>query len=308
MKRKPTITIGISAYNEEQMIPKLLESIKNQKLNSATIARIVFVLDGCTDRSEENVRTYTRKIPALTIISHHTRRGTAMRLTEIYRTVTTDFFVGFDADIILSAPTTIEELVKPFKNPAVALVGGNDIPNEPKHFFERLCFVYELYWKDVVKNLPSSSTPHNIPGRVYAARKDFITSIKIPKYMYANDHFLFFKAVAQKHSVAYAPRAKVYFQLPKNLHDYISQTTRFLHSGGDIITYFGRWTIPYYHIPKIIKLKSYLRTFDTHPWLLVGALLLQVVQRIGGVVKPLSTKKGFWSTVTSSKSVEATIE
>jgi glycosyltransferase involved in cell wall biosynthesis len=58
MKNIKTLTIGISAHNEEKNISSLLESIFAQKQRNYVLENIYVVCDGCTDNTESVVRNY----------------------------------------------------------------------------------------------------------------------------------------------------------------------------------------------------------------------------------------------------------
>ena len=58
MSSKPTVTVGISAYNEEHAFPALLESLLKQSQTSFVFEKIIVVSDGSTDNTVKNKRTY----------------------------------------------------------------------------------------------------------------------------------------------------------------------------------------------------------------------------------------------------------
>ncbi len=49
-------SVGITAYNEEANIGRLLQALLDQQLSTVAISQIVVVASACTDRTEEIVR------------------------------------------------------------------------------------------------------------------------------------------------------------------------------------------------------------------------------------------------------------
>ncbi|HUD19859.1 MAG TPA: glycosyltransferase [Patescibacteria group bacterium] len=301
MNTLPTVTIGLAAHNEEATIVQLLTSIAAQKQTGYTLTKVQIECDGCTDKTVEVARSFVNQIPGLVVHDNHDRKGQATRLNTIYKSVITDLFIGTDADVALDNPHVLSELVKPFNNPIVMLVGGNDLPATPRNFIERSLAVYEYCWKDIVAQLPDPANVHNLPGRLYAASASYIRTTQIPQGIFAHDHFLFLNAKKQHLKTAYADDAVVRYRVPSTLSDYISQMTRFIDTGGDIEEYFGLWAEPYYAIPRNIKLQSYIPSLKRYHVYFLSSVALQIIQRIVGFIHPLSTKKGYFTEIRSSK-------
>ena len=58
-------SVGITAYNEEANIGRLLQAVMDQRLYEVEINQIVVVASGCTDRTEEIVREYMEVEPRI---------------------------------------------------------------------------------------------------------------------------------------------------------------------------------------------------------------------------------------------------
>ncbi len=300
MKKLPTVTIGLAAHNEEETIVQLLESIVAQKQTGYVLAKVQIECDGCTDKTVEVARAYADRLP-IVVHDNHDRKGQAARLNTIYASVETDIFVGTDADVVFESPHTLSELLKPFMDPEIMLVGGNDLPTTPTNFIERSIAVYEYCWKDIVAQLPDHANVHNLPGRLHAARKSYILSVQIPAKIFAHDHYLFLNAKKHNLKTAYADDAVARDRMPNNLADYISQTTRFIDTGRDIEDYFGQWSEQFYVIPGKYKLIAYVRSLKRYHVYFLSSVILQIIQRVAGKIHPHSIKKGYFTEVASSK-------
>ncbi|NTU73535.1 glycosyltransferase, partial [Candidatus Roizmanbacteria bacterium] len=68
MKRTPTLTIGISALNEEQNIICLLNALLSQKNGHYLLSELVVISDGSTDQTVPLVKSIQNKYPVITLI------------------------------------------------------------------------------------------------------------------------------------------------------------------------------------------------------------------------------------------------
>src|SRR5258708_26629353 len=126
MKNKISITIGIPAYNEEDNIGKLLDSIISQKGSRYNIEKIIVACDGCTDKTAEIVEKYIDKHNNIYLINDGLRLGQAGRLNEFYKINKSDIFITFDADTVLGHRYVVNEIAECFEDKNVGLVGGSD--------------------------------------------------------------------------------------------------------------------------------------------------------------------------------------
>ena len=56
-----TCSIGITVYNEQANIGRLLEALLNQKLESVIINEIIVIASGCTDNTEGVVQRFANR-------------------------------------------------------------------------------------------------------------------------------------------------------------------------------------------------------------------------------------------------------
>ena len=301
MAKKKTVSIGIPAYNEENNIGALLESILLQKTESFKLEEVVVVSDGSTDQTVEIVKSYQKKYPFIKLLNDGKRIGQAGRLNELYKRLKSDIFITFDGDVILGSVDTILEIVSSFRDKSVGLVGGKKIPYEQKTPVGKAVKIYEDFWTKVIDGLKNGNNVHNHQGPISAASRKFLQSVVIPESTVASDHFLYFEALRLGFGFKYAKKAFVHFKVPSNLNDFIKQTTRFHSSAKIIQEHFGSWTENHYRIPLYIKLKAYVETFIRSPFYLITALVLQLIQRIYSVVRFEKKSTETWSIVASSK-------
>jgi len=65
------------AHNEEANIGQLLQRLLEQQLTTVTIAEIIVVASGCTDRTEEIVRQWAARDERVKLLTQPMREGKA---------------------------------------------------------------------------------------------------------------------------------------------------------------------------------------------------------------------------------------
>ncbi len=299
--KKKTVYIGIPAHNEERNIGRLLRSILSQKGDNFVIEKIDVVCDGCTDKTAEIVKDFSKQFSVIHCINDSRRVGPAQRMNEFYRYLTSDLFITFDADVVLAHNTVISEIVKKFDDPSIGLVGGNEIPEKQITFVGKSLEAYETYWRTMIGLVAGGNNVHHAPGCISAGRKEVLKRISFPGNVEAHDHFLYFKTLQLGYTFLFARNAVVTFKVPSTFRDFILQSTRY-HSSSDYIhSYFGNWVDEHYRIPLSIKLYSYAVTFLKNPVCLLSALFLQFAQRILSKTQKEKPVIGTWQMVNSSK-------
>src|SRR6185437_12418364 len=109
--KKQTVTIALSAYNEESNIKNFLLSLLVQKEEGFLLKNIIVISDGSTDSTVKIAKSVKSK--KIQIIDSKIRMGKSVRLNAIYRMLDTDILVQSDADIILKGPNVLRNIIKP---------------------------------------------------------------------------------------------------------------------------------------------------------------------------------------------------
>ncbi len=116
----PTVTLVISAYNEERVIRQKIENALALDYPAERIRRIV-VSDGSTDRTESIVREYGERGVALQAFAG--RQGKVACLNRVLPSLESDLVVMSDANSMY-APDSLRMLVRHFADPRVGCVCG----------------------------------------------------------------------------------------------------------------------------------------------------------------------------------------
>lgn len=118
----PTVSIVIAAYNEAKTISEKLDNLVSLDYPEDTL-EIVIASDGSTDGTESIVERYKDRGVKLLVLP---RSGKAVALNTAVAAASGEILVFSDANSIYKSDA-IQELVKPFADPGIGGVAGNQI-------------------------------------------------------------------------------------------------------------------------------------------------------------------------------------
>lgn len=303
MKQKFTVTIGIPAHNEEKNIANLLDSILLQENKFHKLEKIIVACDACSDNTEQIVREYSKKDKRIEVINDGRRLGQARRLEKFYGINKSEIFVTFDGDTVLATRQTLDELVKPFENPEIGLVGGNDTPCTPRTFVEKIAAAKINFWYQVRKDVNGGDSVHNHHGPISAIRREPSLNAHYPENESANDNSLYFLVKQQGYKMAFAKKAVAYFKTVDNLNDFLVQFARFGSHKKIIKKGFGDWTVAYYKVPLKNKISGLMESLFKDPIFTVLAVLSHFTVNIIEERYRKYQSNGLWKIADSSKDI-----
>src|SRR5262245_45843355 len=120
-------TVGVTAHNEEANIGKLLDALLDQELYAVRMSEILVVASGCEDRTEAIVREYAERDPRIRLIVQAQREGKSAAVNLIAREAREPIVVIESGDT-LPRRDSIENLVRPFRDPTVGMTGAQKVP------------------------------------------------------------------------------------------------------------------------------------------------------------------------------------
>jgi cellulose synthase/poly-beta-1,6-N-acetylglucosamine synthase-like glycosyltransferase len=115
------------AYNEEANIGQMMDAVLSQQLSQVDITEIAVVASGCVDRTEEIVADYAERDPRIRLLSQPHRQGKSSAVNYLLQHTKQEIIALVNADTI-PAPDAIENLIAPFADPEVGMVGGRPVP------------------------------------------------------------------------------------------------------------------------------------------------------------------------------------
>jgi rhamnosyltransferase len=163
---KSRVSLIIPTLNAGAAITLLIQALENQTRQLDEI----FVIDSSsTDSTQNRVRALQRQYTNLELkvipkntFNHGGTRDLAFRLTD------GEYVLFMTQDALPSSNTYVNEILKPFIDPSVAMVSGRQIPRENASLFEK--YVREF----------------NYPEKPFIRRKDDITRLGVKAY-FASD-------------------------------------------------------------------------------------------------------------------------
>ncbi|HXW77149.1 MAG TPA: glycosyltransferase [Candidatus Eremiobacteraceae bacterium] len=213
----PSIAIGVMAHNEEANIGRLLESLLAQTAGER-IAQIIVVASGCTDRTCAIVEAMSARDARIKLAAQAERGGKVSAINLFLTMATEPLLLVSGADMILE-PQTVFEIVAPFDDPDIGMVGAHPIPsNDPTTF---LGFASHLLWR--LHHEVSLIQPKM--GELIAFRNIFRG---LDPDMLADEVQIEHGVRSVGYRVAYAPNAVIRNRGPETLREFIAQRTRWL--------------------------------------------------------------------------------
>lgn len=209
-------SVGITAYNEEANIGRLLQAIIDQRLYEVEISEIIVVASGCTDRTEEIVREAMARDPRIQLYVQPQREGKTSAINVFLQHADERICVLESGDT-LPREDTIEKMVTMFRNPAVGMTGAQKVAvNTPDHIVGLLSHLRLKMEHQLCLEIPRL-------GELIAFRKVFD---QLPHDVAMDEAFVEAFIIRRGMQVRYAPEAVVYNMGPETVADFVRQRRR----------------------------------------------------------------------------------
>lgn len=278
------LTIAIPAYNEENNIKVLLNSILKQKFSSLSLKEIVVLDDGSTDNTVNEARKIKNSL--VKVLTSSRNQGKIAQVNKAFKYATSELLVILDADIKLKDIFTLQKLVEPaLRDSKIQVVFGNQSALEPKTFIEKLAYFGFHVWEDVKKLLGEKANKYRVHGQIRVFRKAFYSGFSIPQDIMSEDSYCYFYTYINKIPVVFNSEAVAYFRLPTTLKDYIYQMNRYINGALYIKPHFDHDLIKVHNnIPKRTKLTALIHRFlHSSPTISVSYVFLQIITRVASL-------------------------
>ncbi len=261
---KPTLTIGVPAYNEEANIKNLLNRLLRQQQTNFELLEIIVMSDGSSDATVKKASEV--EDPKIKVIDSTDRKGKIKRINEIFEIAKGDIVALVDADVIPATYDTFDNLIKPFiENSEVVYTSGGPKVVKPQNFIEQAVYVSRSVWDKVRLNLKNGNSVYSCHGQLYALKNEFAKKNPFPETVWADIGFHYFICLRDGGKFVSAKSAGTLFTLPATSNDYIKQISRYQREDKALISYFGDWILPEYVIPKSMLYKYKLQAFLRWP-------------------------------------------
>ncbi|MCP4360780.1 MAG: glycosyltransferase [Chloroflexi bacterium] len=292
-------SIGITAYNEEANIGRLLQRILDQQLDTVAITEIIVVASGCTDRTEEIVRDFTARDGRIQLLTQPQREGKASAMNLFIQEAAEDVLVLCSADL-LPEITAVEQLIAPFSDPEMGMTGCHPVPvNDPATF---MGFAVHMQWNlHHELNMQGSFKG----GEMVGFRRVFV---RIPYHTAVDEASVEPIVRGQGYKVHYCPDAIVANKGPETVDDFLRQRRR-IYAGHMALEQLLGYKVSTMSGRKIIPLL--FKNIDWRPkqFMLTWAVVaLEVVGRTLGRrdYKTGAKNHTIWEIATTTKELDVT--
>ncbi|MBI2008654.1 glycosyltransferase [Candidatus Amesbacteria bacterium] len=269
---KPTVSICISAFNEEKNIRSLVMAYLGQLHPNFILKEIIVVADGCTDNTIGAINSLKDK--KLKIIDGKSRKGLIPRVNQLLQSSRGDIIVLSDADIRLEA-NTVSKLIKPFAKFDVGMVGAKASPVIGNSLLQKGIAVSVKAYTDFAESYHHGKNLYTCKG-VVALSRQLANKIKIPDYVYAQDAFLYLSCRQFGFKYEYVKTAQIWYYLPSTVSDHLKQNRRFESTYGNLRKHFGQLADSEYYRPPRIFLPRLIGAFFSQPLLSLYISILNI--------------------------------
>lgn len=221
-----SITIGISALNEQDNIALLLNDLLKQDYTGVKLDRIIVISDGSTDQTVEEVaRIGDGRIK---IISGRVRKGKPYRISQITHQTNSDILVLLDADIRIKDRKFVYKLTRPIIKNKAELTSCQMTPLEPRNRLEQ-ALKSSMKLKEILfERFKKSNNIYFCHGPATALAKKFYKQLNLNSE--GDDMQSYLACISLGYRFMYVAQTEVYYLLPATLQDYLKQSYRFRES------------------------------------------------------------------------------
>ncbi len=296
----PTVTVGVSAFNEAANMKEFLSSVLSQKEDGFKLKQVIVISDGSTDETVKIAKSFKSK--KLKVVRGTKRIGKSSRLNEIYQSLDSNYLVQTDADVIFGHTLVIKHLIKPMiQNHNVGMCAGNPQPVSGGSFTSKADSKTFKVYQEILKSMKTGHNVFSADGRLLAYRSNLVKKIVVPKDMIANDVFTYYCCLTQGWLYRYVPKAIIYFQTPKTLEDKIKQNVRSAAVPKRMTNYFSSAMVARENeVPLLVRINSVTRQFLSHP---IESVYIYIINSYCQVIGRLREAKmtAEWEIATTTK-------
>lgn len=247
---RPSVTLAIAAYNEEDVIAKKIENSLQLDYPKSKL-EIVVVSDGSTDKTDEIVKQYQNRGVKLFRVERVGKTEARNRLVKILKSQ----IVVFSDATAMYEQDCIKKLVRNFSDPNVGMATGHlkyiDLSKEDVGIGQKLFWKYEVLIKKAQTNL---GTLTGSVGCITAFRREIYS--EIPANM-IEDLTGAIMVVGKGHRVVFEEGAVCYEEVSKGKSKELDMRIRVIRGGMSAIIYGFKVLCPIKNCFAVIQIISH---------------------------------------------------
>ncbi len=295
MKNKLSLSVGITAYNEEANIKNLLNSIISQIAKDYSLLEIIVISDGSTDKTVVKVGEINST--KIRLINSKERRGKSYRINMITKMFKGDVLFLIDADIIINDILLFNKIFKNNNIKNYGLLGINAKPVNAENYFQRILNSGIIASEQISFKWNSGQNYLLYKGCFLCLDKAFAKRLDITPEVINNDAYIYFKALELGYRPVFYKDAQIFYKSPKYFNDYLGQSKRFTTSKKEMEKIFKKDLSDEYNIPLHIQLGTILKNIATNPFIFSNYLAIKLVTML---VRQANIKSA-WNIALSTK-------
>jgi cellulose synthase/poly-beta-1,6-N-acetylglucosamine synthase-like glycosyltransferase len=261
---EPTVSIVISAYNEEDCIADKINNLLSLDYPNAKM-EIIIGSDGSTDQTNDIVQSFA--LPNLSFYDYSQRRGKMATINDLVAKAKNEIVVFTDARQSFER-NTIRELVANFHDRNIGCVSG-ELHFKPLTGAGGTAKGINLYWNYEKFLRRCESQFHSMlgaTGAIYAIRRELFTPI--PQSIVLDDMFVPLKIIEKGFRAVFDANAKAYDIVADNPKEEYRRKARTLYGNYQIFYHFLGLFNPFTS-PIAIQLFSHKFLRVVAPFLLI---------------------------------------
>lgn len=236
---KPTISIIISAYNEEKVIEERVKNISEQNYDFNKI-EILIGSDNSSDNTNNILLDMKKKYLQLKVFLFDERRGKFQIVKDLIDKANNDIILFTDANTIFNA-NSIKNLVRHFTNNKIGGVCGRLIltDDELKEFTgveEKKYWMYETFIKKAEGKLGILIGAN---GGIFAIRKSILVNLTNNNYV-TDDLYFSLLTLSRGYKFIYEKDAIGIESVGKNLKSEFNRKVRFMATNLETLFHFKK--------------------------------------------------------------------
>ena len=273
LEELPSVTMVIAAFNEADVIAKKIENSLSLDYPKDRF-QILVANDGSTDGTTEIVQSFAKQDVEQAVAPE--RRGKMGNINHAVRFARGEIVVFSDATNMY-APDALQELVKPFADPSVGIVGGahhivkgDGALGESEGLYWR----YEAFILTQEAHLNSCTA---MPGDMLAIRRALYQPA--PETVINDDFYMTMKMIRSGRRVVFTPRARCYERISPTAQDEIARRSRMIAGRYQAIAMSPK-TLPWNNPLAVWQVVSHKFMRPLVPFAMIGALLANLLALI----------------------------
>lgn len=302
-KTKPTVTIGIPAYNEQANIGHLLEQIIKLDHSAFKLDKIIVYSDGSTDQTAKVVNQLAGKHRRIQLVDNPHRQGVAAGLNHLCQLATSDILVILAADIFIPNPDIINQLIRPIVCQQADLVSPIMEPLLPQTWFEKIIYVGRKYQIKIFNHYQSGNHVYTCYGAARAMSKRLYRQISFPASVGEDMYnYLYCQSLGYQYQLSHS--AVVNYKLPDNFTDHRRQSVRYFRSKERMVQEFGpEFVQQQFKFPTRQFLIQGIKQFFQQPFHSSAYALVTLITKSISYFQPQATRQDTWERAVSTTTI-----